>query len=138
MAKVNGKNHIYSAVPPYLLPDGRNNRNLPAEEQIVIKTRAFTFLENDAASKNYALLRDEFETEEASKKYEEQLIALMRQKFVGIDNLEIDGIGFCSDFDTFLNEAPSELVFWFCVNIKSTEQMNAFDIKNLPPRSVTA
>lgn len=129
--KVNGRNHVYRYVPNYL-----NNRQLPAAEQIVIKTKAITVPDSDAYQRDVLNNSRSFAPDKAQELNENRYNIMVSGKFLGVENLEIEGFeGKELDFDTFYNEAPADIVNEYLKGLRSTEMLSAGEQKNFVPES---
>lgn len=129
--KVYSRNHIYRYVPNYL-----NNRQLPAEEQIVIKLRCIAAPDDDQYNRECYAASRTYSADKAQELNEARLKKLYVEKFCGVEGLDIDGMeGKPLDFDTFYNEAPPELVADIVRAMRSGEALTAGEQKNYVPGS---
>lgn len=129
--KVYSRNHIYRYVPNFL-----NNRQLPAEQQIVVNLKVISAPEEDAYQREALTNARTFSADTAQEKNEARLNKLFSEKFVGIEGLDISGFeGKPLDFDTFYSEAPPEIVNEVLRVIRSAEALTAGEQKNFSPES---
>lgn len=127
--KVKSRNHVYECLPPFL-----NNRQLPPEEQIVVRLRVVTLPEQDAYQRELMSIRSDYALDKAQELIEQKSKEIVKQKFDGIDGLEIEGFSEL-DFDTFYNEGPPELVSWVVRAVMSTTELSLAERKNFVPES---
>lgn len=132
--KVTSRNHIHHYVPNYL-----HNRHLTkaeAGEQIVVRLRVITALEEDSYQREALENARTYALDKAQELNEARLTKLFKEKFVGVDNLEIEGFeGKELDFDTFYAEAPPEIVNEVLRAIRSKEVLTLGEQKNFLPES---
>ena len=132
--KVRGQQHVYRFVPNYL-----NNRQLPPGEQVVIRMRNLTIPEDDSLQREIMLNQRKFSPDKAQELKEKRFVDKMREKFDGVEGLEIeDPTGLdLDDFDIFYAHAPREIVNAFIVALRSTETLAEGEEKNFLPESGT-
>lgn len=131
--KVKGRNHVYRYVPNYL-----NNRQLPAEkkaEQIVVLLKIISAQDDDAYHREVMHNTRIYSVEKAQELNEARLNKLIKEKFIGIEGLEIEGHDGPLDFDTFYSEAPPELVRQIITVMRSSEELSTGEQKNFWPES---
>ena len=123
--KVYNNKHVYECIPPYL-----DNMTLPEDKQIVIGLMCVTYHESKAYQRDMMEIRADFEPAQAYNKIEERTKVLLKTKFGFIRNLEIEGHEGEIDFDTFIKDAPTELVKWFSMAVMSTEILTLAERKS--------
>ena len=132
--KVTNRKHIHRYVPNYM-----NNRRLPAEqisEQIVIRLRVITALEEDDFQRSAMDTVRTYAPDKAQELNEARLVKLYSEKFDGIEGLEIEGLEGCSlTYETFYAEAPPEMVNEVLRALRSKEVLTAGEQKNFLPVS---
>lgn len=125
--KIKSRNHVYETLPPFM-----NNRQLPPEEQIVVGLKVVMLPEQDAFQREAMAIRSEYALDKAQELIEEASRNIVREKFVSIEGLQIEGFE-TLDFDTFYKEAPPELVGWVVRAVMSTTELSAAERKNFVP-----
>jgi len=126
--KINSRNHVYRYTPNYL-----NNRQL-SQDQIVVKLKVISAPEDDAYQREALHNTRMFAPDKAQELNEARLNKLIKEKFVGVEELEIDGLTDKEiDFDTFYAEAPPEMVNEVLRAIRSTEILTQGEQKNFLP-----
>lgn len=125
--KVMSRNHVYEAVPPFL-----NNRQLPPEEQIVIGLKVVTYPEQDAFQRECLAIRSDYALDKSQEMIEEKSRELVKNKFIFIQGLEIEGFDQL-DFDILYKEGPPEIVGWISRAVMSTAELSAAERKNFVP-----
>lgn len=131
--KVKSKNHVYECLPPFL-----NNRTTKPEEQIVIGLKVCPMPTQDRYQREVLQIRSEYALDKAQELIEEKTLGMVKESFVSIEGLEIEGLDGTLDFDTFYKEAPPELVNWVVRAVMSTTELSLAERKNWLPESDTA
>lgn len=137
--KVRSHKHLYHFVPDYTLRDGEtliSNRKLPKDEQIVIVMYSLTPDEENAIQRANIIAGRKFSPEKALEVNEKRFQDKLREKFACCCGLEIDGRDPGEiDFDTFMAEAPGEIISQFLTAVRSTETLSEGEQKNFVPES---
>jgi hypothetical protein len=129
--KVNSRTHIYRYVPNFL-----NNRQLPKDEQIVVKLNVISAPEEDVYQREALNNARTYAPDKAQELNEGRLNKLFAEKFLGVEGLEIDGLaGKDLDFAAFYAEAPPEIVNEILRVVRSGEALTAGEQKNFLPGS---
>ncbi|MDD2365174.1 MAG: hypothetical protein PHN84_03325 [Desulfuromonadaceae bacterium] len=127
--KVNSRNHVYRYTPNFL-----DNRQLPADQQIVISLRAVTSPDEDDYQREALANLRTFAPDKAQELNEARHRKLITEKFVCVEGLEIGGLeGKPLDYDTFYAEAPAEIVNEVLRAIRSVEMLTNGEQKNFLP-----
>jgi len=132
--KVTSRTHIHRYTPNYL-----DNRMLPQsriDEQIVVNLRVIAAPEEDAYQREALENHRTYAPDKAQELNEARLNKLFKEKFVSVENLDIEGFeGKELDFDTFYAEAPPEIVNEVLRVIRSKEALTRGEQKNFVPES---
>jgi hypothetical protein len=156
---LNGNDHIYQAVPPYL-----DNRERPllatrqALEKLLVtepdldeaaawvkaketagdggmvwfELQAISLPETDALDRAISSLYNDYSSDKAAEHEQGKRRELLKSKVHGIHNLTIKG-GPVTDFDTFYRMAPREMVQWVIGAVNSTIALSQAERKNFMP-----
>jgi hypothetical protein len=127
--KVHGKTHVYQYVPEFF-----NNRKLDAEEQIVLGLKVVPLKEYDDYQRACMLTQKKFSVDKSQELNEKRFNALIEEKFVSCEGLEIDGRQGGITFQTIYEEIP-ELAQEIIKAVMSTEILTAGELKNFLPES---
>ena len=127
--KINSNNHVYETLPNF-----RNNRQLPEEEQIIIELKPASKPDIDKLNVKISGIRatdhEIYPPEWKAEKIEDASREFVASKFVSIRGLEVEGVGEIKDFETFHKEAPPELVAWVAQAVMSAAELMAADRSN--------
>ena len=127
--QVYGASHVYNYIPDY-----RNNRRLPPEEQIVIGLQVVTNPEYDSYQRATVLNARKLSPDKSQEVSERRFNELIKGKVKFIRGLEIVGHDGELDFDVLYRECP-DIGKEVCRVVLSDQLLSEGEQKNFLPES---
>lgn len=127
-------NDIYEIVPPILF-DGISNRDLPAEEQFIIRVKGLSITDLERIENEATLDVNRFEPVRRVEEQRKRMYDLLRSKVAGISGYQLADGREVTTFDELVAEGCPEVIKWLFSVVSSGERLSAAARKNSLPGS---
>lgn len=128
-------NDIFDIVPPIVF-DGVNNRELPPEEQFIIRVKGISISEQERLEKEAAIDVSRFEPIKRLEEQNRRTYDLVRSKVVSVSGYVLADGRELTTFDELVAEGCPEIIKWLFPVLSSGELLSRAERKNFAPASV--